>query len=143
MPVEFAPEAPHVLAQLAQHEIAAVASEVGLFRCVFGPRQQPVRIALRSEQWARRVEPVFVGVTEQELAETGEVVVLEPIVVAERALALPVDLRLREAVGEPERLRELGRGRRQTLDALEARRALSFDLALQRRQATGYRIQEH
>ena len=39
LPVELAPEARHVLAQLAQHEIAAVASEVGLLRRVLGPRQ--------------------------------------------------------------------------------------------------------
>src|SRR5262245_50481717 len=46
LPVQFAPEALHVLPQLAHHEIAAVASEVGLVWCVLGPPQQSPWVTL-------------------------------------------------------------------------------------------------
>src|SRR5262249_39408760 len=94
LPVELAPEAAHVLPQLAHHEIGAVATEVGPLWCVFGARQQTIWVALWSKQRTRRVEPVFVGIAEEELAETTKVPVFELIPVAHRALALPIDFGL-------------------------------------------------
>jgi hypothetical protein len=104
LPVERAPETLHVLSQLANHQIAAVASEVGLVRRVFGPRQQRIGVTPWRKQRTRCVEPVFVGIAEQELAEATHVAILELVLVAHRALAFPIDVRLRNAVDKSKRL---------------------------------------
>ncbi len=100
--VEAAPEGRHVLRELAHDEVAAVAAEVGERRLVLGARQAGG--AHRVEQRTGGVEAVLVRIAEHELAQAGEVAVVEPQLVAHRPAARPVGLGLRDAVGEAEGL---------------------------------------
>jgi hypothetical protein len=65
--VDKAPEAVHVLAQLAKDEVAAVAAKVGQLR-IAGPGQDPARIVGRRHRRGLGELPVLVLVAEDELA---------------------------------------------------------------------------
>ena len=99
-----APEAAHVLVQLAEHQVAAVAPEVAHRRLVLGGGQRRGAGRACGEQRTIGVEPVLVGIAEQELAGRDQVVEVHVGIGAGRALVLPVDRRLRRAVDETERL---------------------------------------
>ena len=73
-------------------------------RDLFGGRQQLLRIVGRIEQRAIGIAAVFIRIAEQELAQAAQVAVLAACFVARRALALPVKLGLRQAIGKAEGL---------------------------------------
>ncbi len=103
--VDEPPEAGDVLLQLAEHEIAAVATQVATVRGVQGRGQALGRcIEGRVEHGPLAEQPILVAIAQQHLAQGQHVAELELVAPIERQLAVPIDLRLADAVREAERL---------------------------------------
>ena len=109
----------HVLVELAEHEIAAVAAEIAPVGHLLGRRQvERARIAHRVDQRPLRVAPVLVGIAEHDLAERDQVDVVERALGGRQA-ARPS----RAAAGSPPSAKPNGStgrmlgGRQQRLDA--------------------------
>ena len=92
--------------ELAEHEVAAVAAEIAPVRSIqaLGGRISAAAIEGGVEQRPLGEQAVLVAVAEQHLAQRQDVAEVEPLAAVERQLAVPVDLRLADAVGEAERL---------------------------------------
>src|SRR5690242_7377930 len=72
-----APETTHILAQLSEHQIGTVATEIALRRILFRRRQFRCAADSRIEHWTVGIESVFVFIPEQELAGGDEIAVFE------------------------------------------------------------------
>jgi hypothetical protein len=139
--VQPAQETGHVLLELAYHQVAAVAAEVGLSGRVFGARKQSLRLAGRIEQRAVGIAAVSIWIAEQEFAEAAQVVVFAAGLVARQAPAPPVELGLREAIGKAEGFVPAHVASGQAVDHPEASRAFGRDPALPIGQPARHRVE--
>src|SRR6185369_7738071 len=102
--IERTPEPGHVLAQLPQDEVAAVAPHIAAAGRVLGARKNSLRVARRLDERAWCVEAIFIWIAEQVFAETAEVEIGLLGQIARRTLAAPIEIGLGDAIDEPEGL---------------------------------------